>query len=645
MNQPVLTSADPASARRRHFPIGAEVGGGGLVHFRLWAPAAARVEVVFTDSDRSEVLQSEGSGYFAAVVQAHSGQRYGFRLDGSSRLLPDPASRFQPAGPHEASEIIDPRTYRWHDDGWRGVELKGQVIYELHPGTFTREGTWAAAQSQLGELARLGITTIELMPVAEFEGRFGWGYDGVDMFAPSHLYGHPDDLRRFVDAAHALGIAVILDVVYNHLGPVGNYLRQFSPAYFTDRYPNEWGDAINFDGPDAGPVREFFIANAAYWIDEFHVDGLRLDATQQIFDASDEHIITAIAAAVRRQAGSRRVILIAENESQDTINVRPPSHGGRGLDGVWNDDFHHSAMVALTGRAEAYYSDTLGEPQEFVSAAKYGYLFQGQYYHWQRKARGTPALDLPPATFVNYLQNHDQVANSARGLRGHQLTSPGKWRAMTALLLLGPGTPMLFQGQEFAASAPFLFFADFDPALNEAVRKGRCEFLTQFPSVRDYIAGGRLDDPADEGTFRRCTLNFAEREINGTTYLLHEDLLKLRREVPVFQAQGPGQVDGAVLSPHAFVLRFFGDTPQDDRLLIVNLGPDLNRHSFAEPLIAPPAGTDWRVSWSSDDPKYGGLGTRDLWPNGTWSVPPESAVVCEPGPLRQRSRSVTRRTA
>jgi maltooligosyltrehalose trehalohydrolase len=635
----------PTPTTKRRFPVGAEVVADGLVQMRVWAPAATRVEVVLSQGTRTRELAPEGTGYFSDVVQAEPGEVYAFRVDGSERLYPDPASRYQPQGPHGASEIVDPQRYDWHDAAWTGIDLEGQVIYEMHLGTFTPEGTWASALPQLEELARLGITTIEVMPVAEFDGRFGWGYDGVDMFAPSHLYGRPDDLRRFVDTAHGCGIGVILDVVYNHFGPRGNYLRTFSPAYFSDRYDNEWGDAINFDGPDAGPVREFFIANAGYWIEEFHVDGLRLDATQQMFDASAEHIITAIAREARQRAGSRGIVLVGENERQETANVRPPGEGGRGLDALWNDDFHHSAMVALTGRSEAYYSDTRGEPQELLSAVKYGFLFQGQYYHWQRQPRGTPALDLAPATFVHFLQNHDQVANSAQGLRGHQLTSPGKWRALTALLLLGPATPMLFQGQEFAASSPFLFFADFDSELNDAIRRGRGEFLTQFPSVRDVLAAGALDDPADPQTFRRCTLDFSERDRHRPAYLLHEDLLRMRRTVPVFSAQRRGGVDGAVLSAHAFVLRFFGEAPSGDRLLIVNLAAELNRTSFAEPLIAPPLETEWYVSWSSEDPKYGGGGTRDVWPEGTWSIPPESAIVCTPRPCGRHPGGIRRRTA
>ena len=482
--------------------------------------------------------------------------------------------------------------------------------------------------------------------MAEFSGRFGWGYDGVDLFAPTRLYGRPDDLRRFVERAHALGVAVILDVVYNHLGPTGNYLRSFSPAYFTDRYENEWGDAINFDGPDSGPVREFFASNAAYWIDEFHFDGLRLDATQQIFDNSPEHILSLVSTAARDAAQGRSTIIVAENEPQDVRIVRPQRDGGFGLDGLWNDDFHHSAVVAVTGRSEAYYSDTRGEAQEFVSAAKYGYLYQGQHYHWQQQPRGTPTWSIPPAAFVCFLQNHDQVANSARGARLHQLTSPGRLRAMTALFLLMPSTPMLFQGQEFAASAPFLYFADFEGELAAAVRKGRAEFLTQFPSVAAYESQAALDAPGDPATFARCKLDLREREKHAEAYALHRDLLALRREDEAFQTQRIGGVDGAVLSSSAFALRFFTDGHAGDRLLIVNLGADLNRDSIAEPLLAPPAGRAWDVRWSSEHPKYGGRGTAYPWKNGCWRIAGESASVF--APLRARSAvnvRVRRRTA
>src|SRR5262245_20693028 len=625
----LFKSGTSAVRYTRRSPIGAEPIGDGTTHFRVWAPAARRVEVVLQSGARAP-LDAERDGYFSGIAAARAGERYQFALDSADRLLPDPASRFQPTGPHAASEIIDPSAFRWTDDGWTGVRRDDQVAYELHVGTFTRSGTWAAAAGELEELARIGITLIEVMPVAEFEGRFGWGYDGVDMFAPTRIYGRPDDFRRFVDAAHAIGIGVILDVVYNHFGPVGNYLRMFSPAYFTDRYVNEWGDAINFDGPDSGPVREFFEANARYWIAEFHLDGLRLDATQQIFDQSPDHILTAIGRAAREGAGTRSILLVAENEPQDARLVRPSEDGGNGLDALWNDDFHHSAIVALTGRAEAYYSDTHGEPQEFISAAKYGCLFQGQYYVWQNQARGTPSLDVPPAAFVTYLQNHDQVANSARGLRGHLLTSPARWRAMTALTLLMPNTPMLFQGQEFAASSPFLYFVDFDPELAAAVRAGRGEFLAQFPSIGDYEARAALDDPGAQATFDRCKLDFREREAHADAYALHIDLLKLRRETAAFQPVARQGVDGAVLSPSAFLLRFFTDGYRDDRLVLVNFGQDLARNSFAEPLIAGPPDADWHVEWSSEDPTYGGGGTPDVRPQGSWLLPGEAALVLKP---------------
>jgi maltooligosyltrehalose trehalohydrolase len=392
-----------------------------------------------------------------------------------------------------------------------------------------------------------------------------------------------------VNEAHRAGLAVILDVVYNHLGPSGNYLRAFSRAYFTDAHDNEWGDAINFDGADSAPVREFFIANARYWIDEFHLDGLRLDATQQIFDASSPNILAEIGQAMRAAAAGRPVFAVAENEPQNTDLIRPLDQGGMALDGLWNDDFHHSAMAALTGRREAYYSDTAGTPQEFVAAAKYGYLFQGQYYSWQRHPRGVPGLDLEPWRFVVYLQNHDQVANSARGLRMHRLASPAGVRALTALLLLMPGTPMLFQGQEFAASAPFLYFADHDPELAQAVRSGRAEFLMQFPSARGFRARRPFDDPADERTFEDCKLDLTERQTHADVYALHRDLLRMRRETPAFAVQRKGNVDGTIIADDVFALRYLiGGV--DDRVLIVNIGRQISRRSIADPLIAPPRG-------------------------------------------------------
>jgi maltooligosyltrehalose trehalohydrolase len=624
--------------RPRRLPVGAEIMPAGGVHFRVWAPRRRSVELVLEtageesseDQSHSVKLEPEADGYFSGhVSEATAGMLYRYRLDGAADLYPDPATRFQPQGPHGPSQIIDASRFHWTDAGWQGTPLRGQVIYEMHIGTFTREGTWEAASRELAELAAAGITVLEVMPVADFPGRFGWGYDGVNLFAPTRLYGEPDDFRRFVDRAHAAGLGVILDVVYNHIGPDGNYLLQFATDYFTDRYKNEWGEAVNFDGPHSVPVREFFLANAEYWIDEFHLDGLRLDATQQIFDESREHILAALSRRVRQAARDRATLIVAENEAQHVQLVRPLDQGGYGLDGLWNDDFHHSAMVALTGHNEAYYTDYLGNPQELLSAVKWGYLYQGQRYSWQKQRRGTAALDQSPARFVTFIQNHDQVANSGRGLRCHLLTSPGRYRAMTALFLLAPGTPMLFQGQEFAASSPFLFFADHNPDLARLVRRGRAKFLSQFRSLALPEMQACLPDPSNAATFESCKLDFSERHSHRESYALHRDLLHLRREDPVFRAQRQRGVDGAVLGAQAFVLRYFAEDGHD-RLLLVNLGRDLHLDPAPEPLLAPPEGKTWDIQWSSEDVRYGGSGTAPLDTEEGWRIPGEATVALWP---------------
>jgi maltooligosyltrehalose trehalohydrolase len=613
----------------RRLPVGAECSGDG-VHFRVWAPAIKTVEVVF-DGGEAIPLHAEDLGYFSGVApNAHAGSRYKYKLDGSE-ACPDPASRSQPDGPHGSSAVVDAAAYRWTDQKWRGVTLPHQVIYEMHIGTFTKQGTWSSAQAELPYLAETGVTVLEVMPVAEFPGRFGWGYDGVQWFAPVHIYGPPDAFRSFVDRAHSLGMGVILDVVYNHLGPDGNYLVKFAPQYFCEK-TTDWGPAINFDGDDCGPVREFCIANACYWIEEFHLDGLRLDATQDIHDSSKDHILRAMAREARKRAAPRDLIFVAENEPQQVKLVKATDQGGYGLDGLWNDDFHHSVMVALTGHNEAYYSDYLGTPQEFISAMKYGYLYQGQRYKWQKKPRGTPGLDMNPVVFVTFIQNHDQIANSAYGLRCQALTSAGKLRAITALMLLAPGTPMLFQGQEFGASSPFFFFADHNPELNRQIRHGRAEFLAQFPSLATPEMQTRFADPADPTTFERSKLDHSEREKHREIYDLHCDLLKLRREEPVFRAQKRRGLDGAVLSPETFVLRFFGER-EDDRLLLVNLGLDLHLDPAPEPLLAPPADSEWAILWSSENPKYGGIGTPPLDSGDNWKIPGHAAVVLRPQPI------------
>lgn len=623
-------AAKTSCGSERRYPIGAEPTVEGT-HFRVWAPRRCRVTVVVENVAAEVPLVREPHGYFAArALGVGIGAKYRFRLDDEPRLFPDPASRFQPQGPHGPSQVVDPLAFPWTDDAWSGVRRTGQVIYEMHVGTFTQEGTWAAAGAKLPQLADLGVTLIEVMPVADFGGDFGWGYDGVNFFAPTRLYGMPDDFRRFVDRAHRLGVGVVLDVVYNHFGPDGNYLPMFSADYFTDRYQTDWGQALNYDGPNAAPVREYMTTNAAYWIDEFHLDGLRLDATQNIYDSSPRHILAEIGLAARRAAGDRSIYLVAENEPQEAKLVEPFAAGGYGLDALWNDDLHHAAHVALTGHAEAYYSDYRGWPQEFISGLKWGYLYQGQWYRWQKQRRGTPTLGLDRARFVSFIENHDQVANSGRGLRLYQLADPGRYRAMTALMLLAPATPMLFQGQEFASSAPFHFFASHHPDLAKLVFAGRKKFLSQFPSLATPEAQAILVDPAAPSTFAQSKLDWKEWDRNAAAVALHRDLLHLRRDDPVL-SQDEVKLDGAVLGDAAFALRFFAadDTSSSavtDRLLLVNFGRDLPLSPIPEPLLADPAGLRWQLAWSSDDPCYGGTGTTPPTCDAEWILPGESAL-------------------
>jgi maltooligosyltrehalose trehalohydrolase len=605
--RPHVEAAQPdVSPVTRRLPVGAEAGPGG-VHFRVWAPDRKRVDVATEDGDRYR-LAPEPGGYHAGLVPGIGpGTRYRYRLDGGA-AFPDPASRFQPDGPHGPSEVIDPGAFRWTDRGWPGVRHDRHVLYEIHVGAFTREGTWAAAMRELPALAELGITLIEIMPVADFPGRFGWGYDGVDLFAPTRLYGRPDDFRALVDRAHALGLGVLLDVVYNHLGPDGNYLGQYARAYVTDRHGTPWGPAPNYDGADSAPVRELVLANAGYWIDEFHLDGLRLDATHTIQDDSAEHILQAIGRTVRARAGGRGTLVYAEDEPERPFFALPPEQGGLGLDGIWNDDFHHAARVAATGKRDGYYHRYRGTADELLAVI--------------RGTLGAPDV-LEPARLVTFLQNHDQIAYSARGLRLHALTSPGRWRALTALLLLSPGTPLLFMGQEFAASSPFLFFADHEPQLAELVREGRARHLAQLESVADPAMQALLPDPASPRTLERCRLDPGERARRPEAVALHHDLLALRRIDGAFAAQRVP--DGQVLRQDALALRY-RRADGLDRLLLLNLGSDLVLEGDDARYLAPPQGAAWSLVWSSEDPRYGGGGTAAQAREGKL-MPAESALV------------------
>ena len=620
------------------FTLGAVPDGDGS-YFRVWAPIAQTVEVVFGDSQSSHfLLNEEEDGYFSGSV-LHTCPRYRFRLN-RGEAFPDPASRFQPEGPHRPSQIVDPSSYRWSlsESEWPGISIAQQVLYEVHIGTFTPEGTFLSALSEFARLRDAGITVLEIMPLAEFAGRVGWGYDGVALFAPFHHYGRPDDLRHMVEVAHQNGLAVILDVVYNHLGPDGNYLEKYSNHYFSDR-DTEWGKSLNFDGPNSKPVRDFFVANATHWITEYHFDGLRLDATQSIHDSSEcgNHILADIATCVRAAAQGRKTIVIGENEPQDCCLVWPPEESGYGLDGVWNDDFHHSAVVALTGRREAYFSDHLGRPQEFISSAKYGYLFQGQFYSWQKHPRGTASLHIDPMAFVTFLENHDQVANFGRSQRLRLLSSPSRYRAMTALWLLGPGTPMFFQGQEYGAQTPFHYFADHSGDLAQAVSKGRGDFMLQFASQDTPEMKADSADPENIETFLQSRLDPTEQGRYPEIAQLHTDLLALRRSDPVLNRDVSSSIDGAVLADNCFVLRYL--TAQgSDRLIVVNLGGGVELPHLPEPLVAPPKDCEWSVEWSSEWPKYGGNGSYTPDRFGAWTIPGECTQLLTPvaalGPFR-----------
>jgi maltooligosyltrehalose trehalohydrolase len=599
-----------SSTHQRRLSAGAEYVPDLGVHFRVWAPERKRVELVCEGVAKRVPLTAEDNGYFSTWSEsAAPGTLYRYALDGEGPY-PDPMSRFQPAGPQGPSEVIAP-DFDWRDASWQGIRLRGQVFYELHVGTFSEQGTWQAAQAKLPHLRDLGVTTLELMPVAEFDGDFGWGYDGVDLFAPHRRYGRPEDFRAFVDAAHSLGLGVILDVVYNHLGPAGNYLSVFSPHYFSKKYSTEWGATLNFDQPGSRPVRDFIGDNAAYWIAEFHLDGYRLDATQSLFDESQEHIIAELTRRARAAAGPRDVVIVAENEPQAAKLARPAADGGCGIDGLWNDDFHHSSVVALTGRHEAYYSDYRGRAQEFLAAAKYGFLYQGQYYTWQDKRRGSPTAGLPAHAFVCYLENHDQVANTASGSRVWQQASPAAHRAMTALLLLGPWTPLLFQGQEWSTPQPFPYFADHETELAQRVHKGRRESLSQFRSLASRAVQERLPDPGLRATFDTAKLDWSGQllQAHGQRSLaLHRDLLQLRRDDQA--VRDVESFDGAVLNERCLLLRWFR-ADRRDRLLVVNLGPDLSCTPAPEPLLAPPENAAWQLLLSTEDPRYGGNGQPD----------------------------------
>ena len=592
--------------------------------FVVWALGNETVTVAIEGHGKHQLMPI-GDGYFRLhVAGVGPGSSYGFHV-GDGPLLPDLASRLQPNGPSGPS-VVASSDFPWTDADWRGVERADQVLYELHIGTFTRDGTWQAAAERLPHLRDVGVSLLHVMPVATFKGRFGWGYDTILPYAPFAPYGSPDDMRAFVDAAHAQGIGVILDVVYNHPG-IGDFYARYSPHYFTDAHENDWGASFNFDGVGARGVRDFFVGNAAYWIEEFHLDGLRLDATQALFDDSDLHVIAEITSAARAAAGTRSIYILAENQPQDRRLIEAQSLGGFGVDAIASDDFHHATHVAVTGHNDFYFRDYLGTPQELVSSLKYGFLYQGQRSDMRNAPYGTYNLDTAPEHIVHFLENHDQIANSARGFRLSSLASPARVRAVTALLLLGPQTPCLFQGQEFGATNPFQYFLGLDGDEAEAVAEGRRVSVSHFAGVEDPEMQRRLPLPSAIETFEGSKLDWSEATRNAPLLTLHRDLLRLRKTDRAFSQRSERRIDGAVIGEAAFIVRFTTDAPEDQRLLLVNLGRDLPMAVVAEPLLAPPPGRRWILEWSSEHPDYDGSGRRAVDPDAFWILSADTALV------------------
>jgi maltooligosyltrehalose trehalohydrolase len=546
--------------RFHDMPFGARLDAAGGAEFRLWAPALTQVQLELGEGDAGRVhaMQPEAGGWHRLrLAHARSGDAYRFVLPDGLRV-PDPASRYNPRDVHGASRVVDPCAYEWGDAAWRGRPWHEAVVYELHVGTFTGEGSFAAAALRLPQLAELGITAVELMPLADFPGRRGWGYDGVLPFAPEAQYGDPQALKAFVDAAHGLGLMVLLDVVYNHFGPEGNYLHAYCPQFFNPAHATPWGAAINFDGPDSRTVRDFYIHNALYWIEEFHFDGLRLDAVHAIADDSPRHIVRELCEAVQRGPGQgRQVHIVLENDAnQASLLARAEDGRAQAATAQWNDDLHHAAHVLVTGEADGYYADFAQDPVAGLARAlAQGFIYQGQPSAFRSgEPRGEPSAQLPLGAFVSYLQTHDQVGNRAFGDRLHAIADPVLQHAVQACLLLSPHVPMLFMGEEFAASTPFLYFCDFGPELAEAVSRGRREEFGRFAAFADPAARERIPDPNDEATFRACILRWDERACAPHDAVLERtrELLALRhRELLPLIAQGchsgEWQADGGVM--------------------------------------------------------------------------------------------------
>ena len=549
------------SCLEHEMPFGPQRLSDGRVRFRLWAPAQRAPRLQLSDGRTEHLLamQSGEASWFEVTTDGvESGQTYRFRLD-DGLCVPDPASRFQPSDIHGASELIDPVAYRWQHADWRGRPWEEAVIYELHVGSFSPEGSYEGIIQRLDHLVDLGVTAIELMPLADFPGKRNWGYDGVLPFAPDSAYGRPEDLKRLIDAAHGRGLMVFLDVVYNHFGPDGNYLHAYAPSFFTPRHHTPWGDAINFDDDDSATVRAFFIHNALYWLEEYRFDGLGFDAVHAIEDDSEPHILGALAEAVGGRLGHERHIhLVLENEANQARFLARDAQGhAPAYDAQWNDDFHHAAHVLATGESEGYYADFSEEPLRLLARClSEGFAYQGDPSLFKRgQPRGEPSAHLPPGAFVNFLQNHDQIGNRAFGERLSVLAPEPRLRALTEILLLSPSPPMLFMGQEWASRRPFLFFCDFAGDLGDAVREGRRKEFAAFAAFADPEARARIPAPIDPATFAASGLDWAElAQPEPARWLaLHRELLRLRAAhiVPLLRIGHPtaaAEITGSLLA-------------------------------------------------------------------------------------------------
>ncbi len=584
--------------------------------FRVWAPAARSVEVVLEGGRRlpmepEKATGGRGGGWWRRVdAEAEAGTRYLFALDGGEPR-PDPRSPWQPEGIDGPSAVVDHSAYRWEDAGWRGIHLPSALVYELHVGTFSEEGTFAGVARHLDHLVALGVDAIELMPVAEFPGDRGWGYDGVDLWAPHHAYGGPEGLKQLVDACHARGLAVVMDVVYNHLGPAGNHLAEFGP-YFTDRYSTPWGQAVNFDGPGSYGVRDFVVGNALMWLRDYHCDGLRLDAVHAIFDSSATHILEELAVAVGELADSsgRRLFVIAESDLNDPRLVRSREAGGYGLDAQWSDDFHHALHAVLTGEGDGYYAD-FGTLSDVARALKGAYVYDGRYSAYRQRVHGRPIGGLPGTRFLGYLQDHDQVGNRALGERSSTLMDAGRLRVGMGLVMTSPFVPMLFQGEEWGATTPFRYFTDHrDPSLASAVREGR---------RREFAAFGwepsQVPDPQDPATFSASKLDWSPR--GGPSSPAGEAMLAWTRKLVALRRAWPELADGRLdrvevrMDEEAGWLRM-----RRGRLVVAaNLGP-------ATAWVPLEAGA-WSLVARSED----GVGLAP----GAMVLPPATLAVAGPG--------------